>query len=123
MTAKRYTEQMMAYVNTTTACNQLDEHPNTLRNWDQDGWKIHDLIDELHKKTAHFLCRMFDGEEYSCEVIECNEAYTSKTYSYCGRIHKIGGKKRIKCSCGANVDRDLNGARGIYLRALAITPS
>jgi len=31
------------------------------------------------------------------------------------------GWKRV-CSCGADVDRDLNGARGIFLRALAVTP-
>jgi len=125
-------------------------------------WKIYDLIDDLHKKTANFLCKTFDkvfiptfetsqmvtklkssvarsmltfahyrfkqflkakGAEYSCEVIECNEAYTSKTCSYCGKMHKMGSKKRMKCDCGANVDRDLNGARGIYLRALAVTPS
>jgi putative transposase len=124
-------------------------------------WKIFDLIDELHKKTANFLCRTFNrifipsfetaqmvtklcssvarnmmtfahyrfkqflmakGQEYFCEIIECNEAYTSKTCSYCGKIHKIGSKKRMECDCGAKVDRDLNGARGIFLRALAVTP-
>jgi putative transposase len=124
-------------------------------------WKIFDLIEELHKKTANFLCRTFDrifipsfetsqmvtklhsstarnmmtfahyrfkqflmakGQEFMCQVIECNEAYTSKTCSYCGKIHKIGSKKVMKCDCGAKVDRDLNGARGILLRALAVTP-
>jgi len=55
-------------------------------------------------------------------VIEVSEAYTSKTCSYCGKMHKIGSKKRMKCSCGADIDRDLNGARGIFLRALAVTP-
>ena len=124
-------------------------------------WKIFDLIEELHKKTANFLCRTFDrifipsfetsqmvtklhsstarnmmtfshyrfkqflmtkGQEFMCQVIECNEAYTSKTCSYCGTIHKIGSKKRMQCDCGANVDRDLNGARGVFLRALAVTP-
>jgi len=56
-------------------------------------------------------------------VIEVNEAYTSKTCSYCGNIQNIGSKKVMKClSCGATVDRDLNGARGIYLRALAASP-
>jgi|GEM_PF-3402274 predicted site-specific integrase-resolvase len=40
---------------------------------------------------------------------------------YCGTIHKIGSKKRLKCQCGATVDRDLNGARGIFLRALSVT--
>jgi len=123
-------------------------------------WKLFDLIDELHKKTANFLCRTFNrifipsfetsqmvtklhssvarnmmtfahfrfkeylktkGQEFMCEVIECNEAYTSKTCSYCGKIHKIGSKKTMKCECGAKVDRDLNGARGIFLRALSVT--
>ena len=63
------------------------------------------------------------GELHSCKITEGSEAYTSKTCSYCGKIHNIGSKKQLKCSCGANVDRDLNGARGIYLRALAVTPS
>jgi len=36
-------------------------------------------------------------------VIECNEAYTSKTCSYCGKMHKIGSKKTMKCDCGAKV--------------------
>jgi putative transposase len=126
-------------------------------------WRIYDLIDDLHKKTAHFLVTTFDriflptfetskmvaklrskvargmlnfahyrfkqflkckAEEYSCEVVDCSEAYTSKTCSFCGKIHSIGSKKRMVCSCGANVDRDYNGARGIYLRALsAMSPS
>jgi putative transposase len=62
------------------------------------------------------------GQQAMCEVIEVNEAYTTKTCSYCGTEHKMGSKKRMKCSCGADVDRDLNGARGIFLRALAVTP-
>lgn len=124
-------------------------------------WRIYDLIDELHKKTANFLCRTFDrifipsfetsqmvtklhsktarsmmtfahyrfkqflqakGQQFMCQVIECNEAYTSKTCSYCGRIHRIGSKRMLKCDCGATVDRDYNGARGIFLRALAVSP-
>jgi len=42
--------------------------------------------------------------------------------AFCGKIHQIGSKKVMKCECGANVDRDLNGARGIFLRAFAVTP-
>jgi putative transposase len=123
-------------------------------------WRIWDLINELHKKTANFLVRTFNrifiptfetsqmvtklvsstsrnmltfahyrfkqylkarGQQAMCEVIEVSEAYTSKTCSYCGTQHKIGSKKRMKCGCGANVDRDLNGARGIFLRALSVT--
>ncbi|MEZ5670882.1 MAG: zinc ribbon domain-containing protein [Thiotrichaceae bacterium] len=47
--------------------------------------------------------------------------YTTKTCSYCGKQHNMGSKKVMNCSCGAHVDRDLNGARGIYLRALSVT--
>jgi putative transposase len=123
-------------------------------------WKIKDLINELHKKTANFLVRTFNrvfiptfetsqmvtklasstsrnmltfahyrfkeylkarGQQAMCEVVEVSEAYTSKTCSYCGTIHKIGSKKTMKCSCGAKVDRDFNGARGIFLRALSVS--
>jgi len=62
------------------------------------------------------------GQQAGCEVLEVNEAYTSKTCSYCGVIHRIGSQRRMKCGCGVDVDRDLNGARGIYLRALAASP-
>ncbi|PKY54705.1 hypothetical protein RhiirA4_548356 [Rhizophagus irregularis] len=47
-----------------------------------------------------------------------NEAYTSKTCSWCGNIQKIGGLKMYKCkNCDIEID-DINGARGIFLRAL-----
>lgn len=120
-------------------------------------WKIKDMINELHHKTARFLCDHFDiilvptfetqnmvsklhhktsrnmlnfahfrfkqflkykAEELSCIVLDVNEAYTSKTCSYCGKIQKIGSKSIFKCKCGALVDRDYNGARNILLRAL-----
>ena len=42
---------------------------------------------------------------------------------YSGHMQNIGVvSPRLKCICGVNVDRDLNGARGIYLRALGATP-
>ncbi|WP_420826843.1 RNA-guided endonuclease TnpB family protein [Chromatium okenii] len=55
-------------------------------------------------------------------VLRVNEAYTSKTASWTGEIKQIGGAKTIT-SGGLTVDRDLNGARGIFLRALGDTPS
>ncbi|HEY9705710.1 MAG TPA: transposase, partial [Allocoleopsis sp.] len=52
-----------------------------------------------------------------------NEAYTSKTVSWTGEIVNIGGLKTIKSKIDGNqMDRDLNGARGIFLRALVDTP-
>ena len=90
------------------------------------------MVSKLRHKTsrmmltfAHFRFKSFlraKAEEYSCEVVDVSEAYTSKTCSYCGKIHNIGSKKVMRCGCGAAVDRDLNGARGIYLRALVATP-
>ena len=53
-----------------------------------------------------------------------NEAYTSKTCSWSGEIiANLGGRKVIAGSDGIRVDRDTNGARGIFLRALGDTPA
>jgi putative transposase len=55
-------------------------------------------------------------------VIRCCEAYTSKTASWTGEIiQNLGGRKKIK-SGGLVVNRDVNGARGIFLRALGDHP-
>lgn len=55
--------------------------------------------------------------------VEVNEAYTSKTASWTGEIkHNLGSSKTIT-SDGLTMDRDINGARGIFLRALVDTPS
>jgi transposase len=47
---------------------------------------------------------------------------TSKTVSWTGEIKKIGGSRIIEDADGNRMDRDLNGARGIFLRALVDTP-
>ena len=133
--------------------------------------KIRNLIDELHKKVAHFLVTNFDvvllptfeskqmtkrgarklykksvrqmltlshyrfkaflkhkALEYRVRVIDVCEAYTSKTVSWTGEvIANLGGSKVIKSSTGHRMDRDLNGARGIFIknvaRALTVLPS
>ncbi|GIW89685.1 MAG: hypothetical protein KatS3mg109_0117 [Pirellulaceae bacterium] len=126
-------------------------------------WKVKDLVDEIHKKVAHFLVARFDAiflptfetsemavkakrkiraktvrsmltfaffrfrqtlvhmaERYGAEVRIVSEAYTSKTCSYCGNVQKIGGSKRFRCkNCQVDVDRDFNGARGIFLSCVA----
>ena len=122
--------------------------------------KIKDLINEVHHKTAYFLCSLFDviiiphfetsqmvtklrsktaramltwahyrfkeflkhkAKQMYSVVVETSEAYTSKTCSWCGKIHNIGSKKTMSCTCGSVIDRDVNGARGIFLRALTDT--
>jgi putative transposase len=57
-------------------------------------------------------------------VLDVNEAYTSKTCSWSGEIiWKLGGRKIIRGSDGISMSRDMNGARGIYLRALVDSPA
>jgi len=55
-------------------------------------------------------------------LTDINEAYTSKTVSWTGEIKKIGGSRVIKSADGRSMNRDLNGARGIFLRASVDTP-
>ena len=60
--------------------------------------------------------------EYGKQVVEVNEAYTSKTCSWSGEIVNVGSSEIIRGSDGVQMHRDVNGARGIFLRALADLP-
>lgn len=51
-------------------------------------------------------------------VVDCNEAYTSKTHPETGRVVNIGSAKWIRLTNGLRADRDIVGARNILLRAL-----
>lgn len=88
---------------------------------------------KLRKKSArqmltlsHYRFKQFlkhKAKETGCLVIDVCEAYTSKTVSWNGEMSPtLGGKKVIKDSAGLKMDRDLNGARGIFLRALVDEP-
>jgi putative transposase len=61
-------------------------------------------------------------EQGKVALTSINEAYTSKTVSWTGEVKKIGGSRTIKDSDGNQMNRDLNGARGIFLRASVDTP-
>jgi putative transposase len=132
---------------------------------DRLRWKIRDLINELHHKSALFFVTNFDlillpifetsrmalkikrkirsktvramlsfahyrfqqflihkATEHGKKVLLVNEAYTSKTCSWNGVIKQIGGSKKIQ-DAGIVLDRDYNGARGIFIRALVDQPS
>lgn len=55
----------------------------------------------------------------NCQVIDCCESYTSKTCTKCGELNNVGSKKIYKCSkCDCHIDRDLNGARNVFIRSL-----
>ncbi|NEO12110.1 MAG: IS200/IS605 family element transposase accessory protein TnpB [Moorea sp. SIO1F2] len=77
---------------------------------------------------AHYRFKMtlkHQAAKRGCFVVDVTEEYTSKTCTKCGHIHsKLGSSKRFKCpNCGHTIDRDHNGAFGIYLKALRDTSS
>ena len=75
---------------------------------------------------AHYRFGMFlrhKAAEYGMAVLSVNEAYTTSTVSWTGEVlENVGGVSVIKGRDGERMDRDHNGARGIYLRALGDTP-
>jgi len=83
---------------------------------------VRQMLTLSHYEFKTFL--KWKAWENSKLVIDCNEAYTSKTVSWTGEIvQNLGGARRIKSAAtGLRMDRDLNGARGIFLRALVDTP-
>ncbi len=83
---------------------------------------VRQMLTLSHYEFKTFL--KWKAWEQSKIVIDCNEAYTSKTVSWTGEIVKnLSGARTIKSlSTGLKMNRDLNGARGIFLRALVDTP-
>ena len=84
---------------------------------------------KIHSKTArqmmtwsHYRFRQYllhKSREYPwCKVVICTEEYTSKTCGSCGVINQnLGSSKTFRClSCGATIDRDVNGARNVLLK-------
>lgn len=83
---------------------------------------VRQMLSWSHYRFECFL--KHKAKEAGKMVLDVNEAYTSKTVSWTGEIiPNLGGRKVIKGSNGLKMDRDLNGARGIFLRALVDTPS
>jgi putative transposase len=82
---------------------------------------VRQMLTLSHYEFKNFL--KWKAWEKSKIVIDCCEAYTSKTVSWTGEIVKVGGARVIKSPLtGYKMDRDLNGARGIFLRALVDMP-
>ena len=82
---------------------------------------VRNLLTFSHYRFKEFL--KHKAQETGKIVVDVCEAYTSKTVSWTGELVNIGGSKRIKSKVdGRTMDRDINGARGIFLRALGDTP-
>jgi putative transposase len=64
------------------------------------------------KERLRFKC-----VEYSSKLVDCTEEYTSKTCTRCGTLNEVGSSEVYRCSkCNLTIDRDVNGARNIYLK-------
>ena len=83
---------------------------------------VRSMLTFAHYRFQRFL--LWKAWETGKQVLLVNEAHTSKTCSWSGEIvAKLGGRRWIQGSDGVRVERDINGARGIFLRALGDTPS
>jgi len=94
----------------------------------QDMVKSHVLHRSSNKRLLglqhyKFKQKMLNAIGVNTHII--NEAYTSKTCSYCGEIkYDLGSSKIFHCcKCGMTMDRDFNGARNIYLKYMGERPN
>jgi len=89
------------------------------------------MASKLSSKTARSLYNLSfyqfrtklknKAEEMNVHIYEYNEPYTSKTCGNCGKInYSLGNSRVFKCSrCNLIIDRDMNGARNIFLRNIS----
>lgn len=55
--------------------------------------------------------------ERNCNLNICTEEFTSKTCTNCGVLTNVGSNETFNCkSCKLTIDRDINGARNIYIK-------
>ena len=82
---------------------------------------VRNMLNFAHYRFKQFL--KYKANSTGKLVLDVCEAYTSKTVSWTGELVNIGGNKIIFSKVdGQKMDRDINGARGIFLRALVDTP-
>ena len=76
---------------------------------------------------AHYRFKLFirhKAAETGAIVLDVSEAYTTKTVSWTGEVlENLGGASVVVAQDGERMDRDYNGARGIYLCALGDIPA
>ena len=76
---------------------------------------------------AHYRFKLFvrhKAAETGAILLDVSEAYTTKTVSWTGEMQEnLGGASVVVGQDGERMDRDHNGARGIYLRALGDIPA
>ena len=101
------------------------------------SFETHDMTKGRARRIGHKTARMlltfahyrfrqrlqWKAWQRGALALEVDEAYTSKTRSWDGFVKKnVGNAKTIRDESGFGMDRDINGARGIFLRALGDSP-
>lgn len=77
---------------------------------------VRNLLTLSHYKFLQKLTHK--TKQYGTNLIHITEEYTSMTCGNCGILNKIGSKKIYKCNiCKITIDRDINAARNIMLKA------
>ena len=83
---------------------------------------VRNLLTLAHYRFKRFI--RHKAVETGVIVLDVNEAYTTKTVSWTGEVlENLGGASVVVSQDGERMDRDYNGARGIYLRALGDIPA
>ena len=74
-----------------------------------------DLFNQRHYT---FRTRLIHSAGDGFKINVCNEAYTSKTCTWCGIMNnKLGRSETFNCDvCKLSINRDINGARNIFLK-------
>ena len=112
---EEYTVILLPRFETSRMIRRLERKINTKTARNMVTWR-HYQFRELLKAKAKLYSDV--------NVIECSEAYTSKTCGKCGTINpKLGGSKTFRCinaGCGLKADRDHHAARNILLRHLSL---
>ncbi len=80
---------------------------------------VHDMLSLSHYKFKEFL--LWTAKKYGKEVIIVNESYTSKTQSWNGIVNERLGSSRAMKDGTRIIDRDINGARNIYLKHISLS--
>ena len=74
--------------------------------------------DLFNQRQYTFRTRLIHSAGDGFKINVCNEAFTSKTCTWCGTMNdKLGRSKTFNCDvCKLSINRDINGARNIFLK-------
>ncbi|KAK1945218.1 putative transposase [Phytophthora citrophthora] len=116
------TSEMVRRYELKVASDATPETPATFQ-----SRKIRSPTARAMMAQAHYKFKMllkYKLERAGGCLTTCEEEYTSKTCSSCGEIKEnLGGSDVFRClSCHARHDRDVNGARNIFHKNVALLP-